>query len=787
MMGANVVLILGFVTAVLTTVALVGSRFRPGFVRYARFLSIGSAGLYMILLAYLGFQFLTTDYTNGYVWNHTAEYLPPFYRITGVFAGIEGSLLLWTTFVAMAVAWLLNRRVDHSGGRLVGTIAMLVLVYLGAVLLFRTPFQPLSLSGGTYVYGPRGLNPLLTNPYMAIHPPVTFLAYALTTVPFAISLAHFTRRLRGMPGIFHEWIPITIQWVRSVWVLLTAAVGLGALWSYTTLGWGGLWAWDPVETGILVTWLFVTAALHALRNTQRRGHNLVLAGALTGLTFPAVVFARYVTIGGFSDLHAFGLGSTTPTLVLLSVTSTIAIGLPLLSWFLETETGDTASPSLLSVEMGVFLSVLSLLGLSFVYGWGIILPRLLSLFSVSVVSVTTDFFNTWTYPFVVLLLLLLGALNDLIRRGRRFWLPLTAVVVATLAIAVVPMPDWQFGVTDATGYYAVLSSINSVSLLPPALYAIVSSLLRLRQELTGSEEGKWRKSLGSTLIHVGIALLIISAPFTYLGASSGTYVVPVESDAQLSIQTGDLSLAVQNTDIEYQKGGISVSDSERAQLIAGIEKAGYPAAQLPEATGGNILVWGEVTAVESTNSLVRYHLSDSDVWVETLSEEAPIEPDTVGTDETVLYVQGPVNDTGPNETVVRSDGQFLGLDPLDAIVPKHRVASSHIDLTVSNDDRLLASGRASIYSHYQYGVVTNVLLDRGIRADTYVIPNQLTSVEGVDVAVIAVKRIPMMSFVRLSILLLVLGGALQLYYGPRTVGVNVRNEGSRSVTDDKAK
>ena len=755
MMLGTLLLAAGLGFAALAVLVLLGDRVRVGMAGYARWLWGLAAGSYLLALGVLSAQFLVTDYSNGYVWNHTADFLHPIYRLSGVFAGIEGSLLLWATFVALAVLWVGVRHADREGSWGVGVVAGLLLVAIGSISLLRTPFQPLSIAGGQYVFGPRGLNPLLQNPYMAIHPPLTFLGYALTTVPFAIGLAHFGRRVRGQHGLFEPWLGAITQWLRLAWIALTAAVALGALWSYVTLGWGGLWAWDPVETGILVAWLLVTAALHAVGNARSRDRNQILAAALTTLTVPAVVFARYVTIGGFSDLHSFGFGSTTPTLLLLAVTTALGIGLPLWVWLTEpAEEAETFE----AVDVVRLLSVLVLLGLLVVYVWGIVFPRLFATVSTGEISVTTDFFNTWTYPFALLTLFAIGWLNDASRAGGPSKSLLVGAVVLTGVVAALPMESWQFGVTETTGYYRVLGSINALSLFPAAAYAAGPSLYGLATDVREGDGDRRFARLGTTLAHLGIALLIVTAPFTYMGASSGTYVVPTETDGGLDIADGDLELSVQETSVERRAGTINLSPDERVQVLDQFRTLGGPPQSLSAGATGTAIVWGEVTAVESAGQLARYQLNDSSVWIETPAREPVPEAGLV-------YVQGQINRSVPDRTLIRSDGQFLGSDPLDAITPAQRVTSSHVDLTVSDGDRTLVAGRTSVHSHFQYGIVTDVLLARGLVADTYVIPNQVTTFEGMEVAVLSVKQIPGMGGVRLAILLLVLGGLVQLRYG----------------------
>jgi cytochrome c-type biogenesis protein CcmF len=218
--------------------------------KYARYLLFGC----FIILTF-AFFLLHIMYVHGYTHSSYALY----YKLAGAWAGQKGSIMLWTWLIAVAltieesIQWRRqlksNTEPARSGiGTWVRLIAMIVLIAFIGLLIQIEMFKvtdPFSLS--LFPEG-RGLNPLLLTPLMIAHPPLEFIAYALVTIPFAAALTYLVTGNR-------KWVDISLQWGRLAWLFYTLAIGIGALWAYTVLGWGGYWAWDPVETVNLIPWI----------------------------------------------------------------------------------------------------------------------------------------------------------------------------------------------------------------------------------------------------------------------------------------------------------------------------------------------------------------------------------------------------------------------------------------------------------------------------------------------------------------------------------------------------
>ena len=229
------------------------------------------------------------DLSLTYVADHARAGTSEFYRLSGLWGGASGSLLLFTSMVAAAVAalvWTQPRPTARSAGRW-GSLSVAVLA--GAVLATANPFRQLAIPA---IEG-AGLQPILEHPAMLYHPPLLYLGQVSTIVPFLVAVASpldpGTRRaLRG-------WLGLSLT-------LLTVGLATGSNWAYVELGWGGFWGWDPVENGILVAWLLVLAAMHAV-GQPRHGRTVRMLCTLPWVT---VLVAAAVTRGGVGgSVHAF--------------------------------------------------------------------------------------------------------------------------------------------------------------------------------------------------------------------------------------------------------------------------------------------------------------------------------------------------------------------------------------------------------------------------------------------------------------------------------------------------
>ncbi|HEX2066958.1 MAG TPA: cytochrome c biogenesis protein CcsA, partial [Candidatus Thermoplasmatota archaeon] len=266
-----------------------------------------AALLALAAFAWLAGRFLAADLSVSYVFFYTRADLAWPWRLAGTWAGREGSLLLWGVALAAtaaALAWRHSRHpaqdaaVERARRWTRWFLGLFSAAFLLAVALQDTfaPTSPGLLAGRPLG---NGLNPTLKSPFILVHPPLMFAAYALATVPAAAVLGH-----TASGG--DRWSHVALAPSRLCWLLYTLAIGLGALWAYVTLGFGGYWAWDPVEVANLLPWLALTLYLHAQLHHLRHGSYRALGPLLGVLPFLLTLFSTISTRSGlWVSVHAF--------------------------------------------------------------------------------------------------------------------------------------------------------------------------------------------------------------------------------------------------------------------------------------------------------------------------------------------------------------------------------------------------------------------------------------------------------------------------------------------------
>lgn len=247
------------------------------------------------------------DYT--YVWNYSSRELPLHLLIASFYSGQEGSFLLWTMFVALIGVVLTPYARRHSYEAPVMVFYGLIVSFLTLLLVAKNPFayfhESFAADGLTIADvrdNGKGLNPLLHNAWITIHPPILFIGFASMSVSFAFAMAGLIRRE------YHRWIDIALPWTLFGTAVLGFGIMLGGFWAYETLGWGGFWGWDPVENSSLIPWLVVVALVHTML-VQKRTRGLVKTNMILAVTsFVMVLYSTFLTRSGIlgdTSVHSF--------------------------------------------------------------------------------------------------------------------------------------------------------------------------------------------------------------------------------------------------------------------------------------------------------------------------------------------------------------------------------------------------------------------------------------------------------------------------------------------------
>jgi cytochrome c-type biogenesis protein CcmF len=348
--------------------------------------------------------FALHDFSLRYVWEHSSKAMPLDLVLAAFYSGQQGSLLYWAWTLSIFTAIVLWQQRKPGPHRVfmpyVIAVLMLIEGFMTLLLGFvASPFEALPRSPQDGV----GLNPLLYDEGMRIHPPMLLAGLMSWSVPFAFAIAALATGKLG-----NEWVAVSRRYAMVAWLILGLGNVLGAWWAYHVLGWGGYWGWDPVENVAIMPWLVGTAFIHSIQMQERRG---MLKGwniALIMVAFFLSIFGTFVVRSGIlASVHAFALSAIGPYF-LSFLALVIAGSLALFFWRLPKLRTENQLDALLSREASFLINNLLLLGITFAIFWGTIYPLVAEAVADQKVSVGPPFFKQVVGPLLGGLLLLMG-------------------------------------------------------------------------------------------------------------------------------------------------------------------------------------------------------------------------------------------------------------------------------------------------------------------------------------------------------------------------------------------
>jgi len=352
----------------------------------------------MILFAviYLFILLITNDFSYLYVYNNSSKDLEWYYRISALWAGKEGSFLLWIFFVNI-FGIIVARSKDESENILMLVINLTQLFLLIMLVIpVESPFRFLwdeftQVKPGQLPQGidGQGMNPLLIDPWMILHPPMLFLGYASATIPFAYAVAALLKK------DFQSWLPKAYKWLLFSMVTLGIGIFFGGYWAYSVLGWGGFWGWDPVENSSLIPWLIALALMHAMILQKRKQvlHKTTLLLTLT--YFVLVLFSTFLTRSGVLSnfsVHSFA-GSISSWFILPYIIFFSATFGALMFKLRKDFTNKKIESPLWSTETFMVFGIIALTFYSFIILAGTMMPKITGLFMANPSPVTANFYN----------------------------------------------------------------------------------------------------------------------------------------------------------------------------------------------------------------------------------------------------------------------------------------------------------------------------------------------------------------------------------------------------------
>lgn len=582
----------------------------------SRSLAVGLFVFVAIAFAILMWSFYVDDFSVKYVAGHSNTLLPVRYKLSAVWGGHEGSLLLWVLMLAiwtLAVSVFSKKLPIDMLARVLSVMGMIAVGFLLFMLLTSNPFDRVlpnvPLEGSD-------LNPLLQDFGLIIHPPMLYMGYVGFSVVFAFAVAAL---LSGR--LDSAWARWARPWTNLAWAFLTVGIALGSWWAYYELGWGGWWFWDPVENASFMPWLVGTALIHTLAMTEKRGSfkNWTLFLAL--FTFSLSLLGTFLVRSGvLTSVHAFATDPERGVFILMFLL--VVVGGSLVLFALRApEVKSTVGFKLISREAFIlFNTIVLIISVSFVL-LGTLYPLLTEAIGAGKISVGVPYFNFFFTKLMGALALFMGVgmmLNwkktDLVKVRR--WL-LTPMVFAIILGALLPAFLGE--------RYSVGAAIT-IALGSWIMFSCISDIVRKTRNAPNFGTGMVRlpaSYYGMIIAHTGFALAL-------LGASLNT-IYSLQRDVRLTVGTsitiGQLNYEL--ADVRSERGPnysanigeIIVRDGDKIVTVLQPEKRNY-------FSGGNMMTEAAIDAgffrdvyvalgsqINNTDWEVRIHFKPVVRWI----------------------------------------------------------------------------------------------------------------------------------------------------------------------------
>jgi cytochrome c-type biogenesis protein CcmF len=513
------------------------------------------AALMTVASAVIVNAFLTDDFTIKYVVHYSESVQPLFYKITSYWGGLDGSIMFWVFLLSVfgALAVYVNReRHRELIPYVVATIATVEMFFLLLMVVHKNPFATFLTAAPA---DGEGLNPLLQNYWMVIHPPSLYTGFVGMTIPFAFGIAAL---ITG--HLDDAWLRAVRRWTMFSWLFLSFGLMLGMIWAYEELGWGGYWGWDPVENAALLPWFTATAFLHSVMVQERRSMLRVWNVTLVILTFFLTIFGTFMTRSGIvSSVHAFGEDPVLTKLFTIFMVAVLVFSFGLVIYRLPLLKARNDLDSWMSREAAFLANNWILLFSAFFVLFATMFPTLTEAITGERLTVGPPFFNKWMLPIGLILLLLTGIgpllawrKSTLVNIRDQFLWPTVSAVVVAGAFVALGFRIWVSGLCFAL--CAFVCGTVTQEFLRGA---------RVRSSNTGTDlltaaiglVSRNKRRYGGYIVHLGIVLIF----FGFAGEG-------FKKDKQILMKPGEETTLGRYT-IRHDR--LTVEDDGQKQMITG--------------------------------------------------------------------------------------------------------------------------------------------------------------------------------------------------------------------------
>ncbi len=550
----HVALILSFIAAIYIVFAsaIAATTGLRSFADSARNGILVIAVLYTLALVTLAYAFITKDFGIKVVAEHASEDLSGLYSFSAIYASKAGSVFFWGWLLTLFAALFalqkhgIYKRIMPWA---VSIMAIILAFFIALVILVSNIFEEYSGPPPNGV----GMNPLLQNFGMIIHPPLQYIGFAAFTVVFAFVMGVLIARSMGT-----EWITAIRRWTLFAWCTLGIGVLVGMWWSYNELGWGGYWAWDPVENAGLMPWLLATAFLHSIALRRKRNYLHTWSFALAIATFIFILLSPFVTHGGIpSPLHGF-YASSYVSYILAAILITLAGSVGLLCIRCGYFEKEDKPLSLISREGAFLIANIIFVVLVLVIIAGMIYPQLVEWLGGGSVAVESSYYNWACGPIMLFIVFFIGFCTLLGWRksswnlvGRNLLYTLVPAAVAAIAILISGIGNWYSVAALVCGFpvFAIIMELTQGT--ASRHRARSENYFRSFVALIASNRPRY----GGFVAHIGIILITLGI----IGSSFYDIEVSAAMDIGNSVRAGEYNLT-------YDALVIEETDSKRSAI-----------------------------------------------------------------------------------------------------------------------------------------------------------------------------------------------------------------------------
>ena len=463
-----------------------------------KILSFTFLQLFFVVISFLCliFSFVISDFSNETVFNNSHTTKPLFYKISGTWGNHEGSLLLWLLVLTLFIFLFLVRTKNQPVKYKILTLVFQQIIIVGFFLFLIKTSNPFNYIFPIPTEG-LGLNPILQDPALAIHPPVLYLGYVGSSIIFSSVLAATSLKI-----ISTSWASHIKKWILISWIFLTLGILLGSIWAYYELGWGGFWFWDPVENVSLMPWLALTTLLHCILVLEKKSILTSWVIILSITTFTLSMCGTFLVRSGIlNSVHTFANDPERGLFILVFLF--ILIFLSILIFFFFHKDNDRKSHSFfwLSKETSILINNWFMMYFLSVVLIGTVYPIFLDVISSQKISVGPPFYHKLKIPFLIpfLLMMAIGPKLKWIKSQLEDKIYLISFLIISILLAFLVLKNFNQNIL-----------INTI-LISSALYLFFMTLRDFFSQ-------KY-KNISQNIAHFGFSLLILSILFNNLFAS----------------------------------------------------------------------------------------------------------------------------------------------------------------------------------------------------------------------------------------------------------------------------